>query len=580
VRSGRARLASLAGIALAAALGGAPPVHAQGVDQTCQLGLTRFDPDTVNVAFPDDSAQYFSGTYQAVPGTRIRIQGQFPHARYMSFNVYDAAQRPLDALADIELRPDPGSKNPFAKGADRNSPARSYTAYMEFGPTPKQRAPNTLYTGTGQNGLPNYGGTFIYRIYIPDRGRDISGGVGMPTVTLQGADGGPAPPSACGAFSRPGITGVNQGVAALDGFGSTGQTVFDRNPPKWRKFTNLFQAVADNFTDSDTTDPLFDLQRQLDLADRGGSGGFLSNIHNAYLSANLGKAYGEVSVTRFRVPTFPDTRPGTSPMPGGQLRYWSICENDPATQRFIACANDDRAAVGADGFATYVVSTPSNRPANAVSRCGVNWLPFGPNARGVLIYRHMLPEFSFAQSIQRAKVDHEVATMGDYFPVSRYLSKAAYEKLGCPARASGARCVPRRLPVSGQRIGPARLGSSLRPFSRRYGAVQRRGSEVRFCVTGGGRFWVGAHRDRIDFAATTARGHRTRGTGPGRRLPRARISGARRIARGLLVGHRMGGGRVVYGIRRRRVRFLAVVTVRQLKHPGAVVRRLRSVGLR
>ena len=48
-------------------LSGAAPASAQGVDQTCQLGLTRFDPDTVNVAFPDDSAEYFSGTYQALP---------------------------------------------------------------------------------------------------------------------------------------------------------------------------------------------------------------------------------------------------------------------------------------------------------------------------------------------------------------------------------------------------------------------------------------------------------------------------------------------------------------------------------
>jgi hypothetical protein len=46
----------------------------------------------------------------------------------------------------------------------------------------------------------------------------------------------------------------------------------------------------------------------------------------------------------------------------------------------------------------------------------------------------MLPAPTFAQSIQRAKVDHEAATMGDYFPVSRYLpDKAAFEKRGCPA---------------------------------------------------------------------------------------------------------------------------------------------------
>ncbi len=67
-----------------------------------------------------------------------------------------------------------------------------------------------------------------------------------------------------------------------------------------------------HLTDSALTDPAFALQRQLSLSTRGGSGGFLSNIHNAYLSAGIGKAYGDVLVTRFRAPTFPDTRPGTA----------------------------------------------------------------------------------------------------------------------------------------------------------------------------------------------------------------------------------------------------------------------------
>ena len=71
------------------------------------------------------------------------------------------------------------------------------------------------------------------------------------------------------------------------------------------------------------------------------------------------------------------------------LRYWSLCQNDPLTERVVACLNDDRVVVGPDGFATFVVSTPNERPANATARCGVNWLPWGPNVRGVLIYRHM-----------------------------------------------------------------------------------------------------------------------------------------------------------------------------------------------
>ena len=58
------------------------------------LTATRFDADTVNVLFPDSSAQYWSAQYTAVPGTRIRIDGVYPYARYTSWNVYDPILRP------------------------------------------------------------------------------------------------------------------------------------------------------------------------------------------------------------------------------------------------------------------------------------------------------------------------------------------------------------------------------------------------------------------------------------------------------------------------------------------------------
>jgi hypothetical protein len=146
----------------------------------------------------------------------------------------------------------------------------------------------------------------------------------------------------------------------------------------------------------------------------------------------------------------------------------------------------------------------------------------------------------------------------------------------CPVAlaGSGKRCLPRRLAVSGRRIGPARLGRSFEAFRKRWRAVRRGRAATRFCVRGGGRFLVGARRGRIDLVATTARGHRTRRTGPGRRVRRARIAGARRLGRGLLVGHRVGRGRVVYGVRRGRVRFLATVTRRQVTHRRKLIRRL------
>jgi hypothetical protein len=420
-------------VAAVAVLVGPAGASGQGVDQTCLLPLTKFDPATINVAYPDQAAVYYSGVYAAVPGTRIRITGRFPHARYMSFNVYDNIQRPLDALADVQLRPDPGSLNPFVKGADRMAKKRSYTAFVDFGPIPTKRARNTLYTGTGQGGTPNFDGTFIYRVYVPDRGRDEAGGVGVPTVTLESKSSGKSPPpSVCKNFAKPSGASVNQQVAASNGL-PVAPPAPGRSPPVWRKFVNLPRSFAETILDNPYTDPARRSYESSAAYDLGGSGGFLSNIHNAYLYTPIAKDNGLVLATRMRAPTFPDTRPPALRMPGGQLRYWSLCQNESQTQRFIACAADYQTTVGRDGFVNYVVSTPSDRPANARPQCGVTWIPWGPQAGGVLIYRNMLPNPSFAQAIQRVpEQGREKQVMGDYLPVSRYYSdKGAFQKLGC-----------------------------------------------------------------------------------------------------------------------------------------------------
>jgi hypothetical protein len=408
-------------LALAGALPGA--ARAQGIDLTCSLVLTKVDPTLVNVAYPDEAALYWASGYQAAPGARIRIQGRFPHSRYMSFNVYDQAQRPLDAIADAEIKPDPGSTNPFRRGANRRARVRSYTVFIEFGPKParpEDRAPNTLYTGTGQNGEPNLNGSFIYRIYIPDTGRDETGGVGLPTATYQPSSFGPAPASPCTHVTKPPLAGVNEQVAGSSATAPDPSRA--KNPPTWRKFTNLLDTVANRF-DLDS-----ELTREL-----GGEGGFLSNVHNAYVATDTSRQFGQVLVTRVRAPTFPDTRGGPATMPGGELRYFSMCQNHTLSQRFVACRTDDQSQVGSDGFITYVVSQPTERPATATAECGATWMPWGPFQSGLLILRNMLPVSHFSQAIQFAEVDNEVATMGDYFPVSRYYADAAaYDnEVGC-----------------------------------------------------------------------------------------------------------------------------------------------------
>ena len=143
----RTLLTAVTAIALIAA---AAPARAQGLDQTCELTATRFDADTVNVLFPDSSAQYWSAHYAGVPGTHIRIDGIYPYARYTSWNVYDPILRPFAKKTDFELQPDAGSSNPFLPGAARLTPVsqRHYTLYITFdagyAPGPNVRPPSML----------------------------------------------------------------------------------------------------------------------------------------------------------------------------------------------------------------------------------------------------------------------------------------------------------------------------------------------------------------------------------------------------------------------------------------------------
>jgi hypothetical protein len=383
-----------------------PSAHAAGLDQTCELTATRFDADTVNVLFPDSSAQYWTASYRAVPGTHIRIDGIYPYARYTSWNVYDPALRPFTHKADVDIAADPGSANPFLPGAKRNTPVeqRHYTLYITFD---KDFAPgpNTIYVDPSKNPA----GVLTLRVYVPNKGRDMTGGVGLPQVTWQpNSEGAPAFTSPCRDLQKPSVSTITPLYAQQDG-PDTGPPFPGRPQPVWHKFTNLCQAGDDLFFDNPYGDNLPDSGQR--PCDNFGSGGFLSNMDNAYVYTGITRSYGKLIVLHGKAPTY-----GIS---GAQLRYWSFCQNDPYNQRYIACLRDDQVKLDKDGFYTIVVSRPSDRP-----KCAKNWIPWGPQPWGTLIYRHMLPDPAFSGAIQKSSYGSEQQTMGDYYPAVRY-AKAA-----------------------------------------------------------------------------------------------------------------------------------------------------------
>ncbi|HVS29079.1 MAG TPA: hypothetical protein VHE14_05975, partial [Solirubrobacteraceae bacterium] len=416
----------------------APGAHAEP-NRSCGW-MVRLSGDQVNAAYPDDAAKYWVSRLPIPPGFHLELKGRYPYARYLSFITYTGQTQAIDGLADFEIAPDAGSSNPFVRGADRTAAQRSYTVKIVNDRIPASgRAQNTVYTENAdgsKSSKPQGGGVFIVRVYVPDRGRDITGGVGLPDISyVNDATGAPSPLPTCAGTDVPDL-GQTQGLAdaSVPSLGLPDTKAGGRNPPVWRKFTNVVTGQGLTPLDNDLTGSLYDALAA--LANNAPSGGFFENIHNNYVYTVVNQGSGDVIAFRAKAPTAPLTENGAATMDSGQLRYWSFCTNTPATN-FLACLYDHQLPTDGQGRYTLVISSAANRPSNAIGACGVGWLPAGPLPGTPVILRHMLPAADFAQAIQRAAFGTEEATLGAYYPRGTYYKTAAeFARLGCAVSAS------------------------------------------------------------------------------------------------------------------------------------------------
>lgn len=404
---------------------------AQAMGSSTPLGLgcgwvAASDPDKANIAFPDSEAKYWVAAAPVSPQTRLRIDGRYPDARYFSYNAYDVALRPTDAVADFELSPRAGSQNPFSPASAQ--PGGQYTAYLEYGPPPQPntRKPNTFYTGEiafGPVGIPNALALFMYRVYVSNAGDFMDGGVGLPTLTLETADGSrelgtlpncaePLLPNAGGALPN---FGLNELLLQID-YPNALALPFPTatNPPTTAKFFSLGDTafrIISNLTGQDTGAA----GGRIDS----GAGGFLSNIHNAYTTTGFDRSGGSIALVRAKAPTWRG-QPGVE-FGQEQLRYWSLCGNEFITQRYTACAADHQVPLDDQGYFTVVISDPVDRPANATAANGFLWLPWGPFPDQLLLYRHMLHNPAYKEAIQNVEKGDSLKTaMGEFAPRGVY----------------------------------------------------------------------------------------------------------------------------------------------------------------
>jgi hypothetical protein len=358
----------------------------------------KISDDTRNYFFIDAEATYWTADVELPENGHIAVRGIFPRSRYMSVCVYDEKARTVDHLTDRDIIPNPGSINPFLPGADRTDPDRMYALRIVNGRIPASgRSPNTLYTenldGTrsamGLDRVP-----FTLRIYAPDAGADETGAVGLPEISTENADGESSVKSSC--IDEADLTlPIDPDLLAR----YLESQLTSEIPLAWKKF----------YPD-----------------------GLGENIDAAYIYTAIDPDLGKVAVFRAKAPTFPETRDNEPLMGAGQLRYWSMCTNRMTTA-VMESVQDEDIPTDPEGIYTVVVSRSEDRPVNATKACGVIWLPGDGTARTVLVYRHILPDPSFAEAIQNIPEDGNIeAIMADYYPQGTYYAtKEAYESLGC-----------------------------------------------------------------------------------------------------------------------------------------------------
>lgn len=410
-------------------------------------------PETLNVAFPDSAATYWTTPFYAAKGLEVEIEGQYPNARYMSFNVYDESGGSFEAngvssgIADYQIDPNAGSVNPFQSNAE---PGGSFTVTLTE--DAKVGETNTLPLAPegaiGKHGAPL--GFLVYRVYLPTGG---SAAVELPKLSLV-KSGKRVTLSRC-----PAPTGKFSALARSKETASKAARKLGaklRVRPTKRMAYALLKLGKALRGGSQGTRPCRGSKCPPPLrffrASAAATNSFFPNVNNAYVSALFRPVPGTVVVVRGKAPRTPA---GTSPVPWPQeelqLRYFSLCNNvyrspwpvvanpAPGGTTEYGCAADFETKVNAAGEYVYVVAPPGQR--KAVEAAGGTFLPLSttqPRTRQILIFRNMLPNESFAHAVQNAPQNGKpvgaARAMGDYYPRA-YRCTLAQFQVG--ARACG-----------------------------------------------------------------------------------------------------------------------------------------------
>lgn len=366
----------------------------------------------------------------------IRISGQYPHARYMSYNLYEnATGYAASAVRDNNIQADEGSLNPFVAGTDRNVENRDYTLwYVSENNQESVAKLKSQYGDSNVIVIPNSVEQpgIALRVYLPDSGQDLYGGVGFPSINSfdPAATDIENAPTACPTAKNYGLPHMTQLIVA-------GEDVERLDP-----VTDAFRDVHFYFTPGGGTYPNEDARYGATLLTPG-----LNDDH-------------EVTEFRFKAPTTTLTQNNTGAIfsADDEMRYWSLCMNGFKSTQMSRCINDEDVVTDEEGFVRVVISYNDLTLKRYIKKnlTGVNFMTYDGFNVPALILRHMVPNETFKTSFHNdadgvrpegvhGTVDAETGEpvvangidtywadkyIGDYSPVGKTCSIKDFKKNG------------------------------------------------------------------------------------------------------------------------------------------------------
>jgi hypothetical protein len=349
-------------------------------------------------------------------GGRVEFHGEYPHARYFAFHPNDVSTNNLTTLRDVELDPDPGSKNPWRE-ATAPGEVNTFTAVFDFTLTPPATpAPNTTYVGVLAVG----GGTPESGVGSPP----IPNPLVFDLLRNYGSFLGALPPNFTG-VELPEMTVYDAGGQIVAHFPAC-----DPYPPGFpipadnTKFPSW--PIADHrAAGANAGKVLFNWQF-------GSSVDILTNADVFYTLTPFTKRLGNVLVQRGKMPTTsaPDANPRIDP--DAQVRLFTACTYNFWNGAANDCKTDEDIVVDSHGFYTLVVSEADDRPRNATARRGYTWLDWGPFIDGQLSMRNLMVDDPLWLDVAEA-LHTGVVPAGldpDYVPKAAHCPRVVFERLG------------------------------------------------------------------------------------------------------------------------------------------------------